>query len=86
MKRYTEYHAGVAVIKDKTNMKEAMQRFAELEERATPKEPMRINEKMGIRYADVYRCPNCKRAFSGTGIWKYCYHCGQRFDWVDDRA
>lgn len=47
MKRYTEYHAGVAVIKDKTNMKEAMQRFAELEERATPKEPMRINEEMG---------------------------------------
>lgn len=47
MKRYTEYHAGVAVIKDKTNMKEAMQRFAELEERATPKEPMRINEETG---------------------------------------
>lgn len=47
MKRYTEYHAGVAVIKDKTNMKEAMQRFAELEERATPKEPVRIDNAMG---------------------------------------
>ena len=86
MKRYTEYHAGVAVIKDKTNMKEAMQRFAELEERATPKEPMRINEEMWIRYADVYRCPNCKMAFSGMGIEKYCYHCGQRFDWGDCNA
>lgn len=45
-----------------------------------------LNEEMGIRYADVYRCPNCKRAFSGMGIGKYCYHCGQRFDWGDDRA
>ncbi len=37
MERYTEYHAGVPVLKDKDRMKEAMARFAELEELATPK-------------------------------------------------
>lgn len=30
--RYTEYHAGVAVIKDKALLKEAMQKLAELED------------------------------------------------------
>lgn len=83
MKRFTEYHAGVPVLKDKSMMKEAMARFAELEERATPKEPMRIDDAVGERYTDCYRCPICKRAFSGTGIAKYCYHCGQRLDWGD---
>ena len=32
MERFTEYHAGVPVLKDKDRMKEAMARFAELEE------------------------------------------------------
>lgn len=30
--RYTEYHAGVAVIKDKNILKEAMRKLAELED------------------------------------------------------
>lgn len=30
--RYTEYHGGVAVIKDRTKHKEAMQKLAELED------------------------------------------------------
>lgn len=30
--RYTEYHTGVAVIKDKTLLKEAMAKLAELED------------------------------------------------------
>lgn len=30
--RYTEYHAGVAVIKDKSLLKEAMAKLAELED------------------------------------------------------
>lgn len=30
MERYTEYHVGVPVLKDKTKMKEAMARFAGL--------------------------------------------------------
>lgn len=30
--RYTEYHAGVAVIKDKALLKEAMQKLATLED------------------------------------------------------
>lgn len=32
MERLTEYHAGVAVIKDKTRQKEAMAKLAKLEE------------------------------------------------------
>lgn len=30
--RYTEYHAGVAIIKDKNLLKEAMQKLAQLED------------------------------------------------------
>ena len=57
MERYTEYHAGVPVLKDKDRMKEAMARFAEREERDTAKKPELIN---GIAV-----CPKC-----GTkGLW-----------------
>lgn len=80
MERYTEYHAGVPVLKDKTKMKEAMSRFAELEERDTPKKPIK-EEDSGIRYTDSYRCPNCGKGFTGIGIASFCYHCGQRLDW-----
>lgn len=40
--RYTEYHNGVAVIKDKNLMKEAMAKLAELEERDERKECLEI--------------------------------------------
>lgn len=38
-------------------------------------------DKSEIRYTDSYRCPNCGRNFSGTGIADHCYHCGQKLDW-----
>ena len=37
----------------------------------------------GYRYTDTYRCPNCGGNFTGTGIAKYCYHCGQKLDWSE---
>ncbi len=80
MERFTEYHAGVPVLKDKTKMKEAMARFAELEERDTAKKAIK-EEDSGIRYTDSYRCRNCGKGFTGIGIASFCYHCGQRLDW-----
>ena len=70
MKRYTEYHAGVAVIKDKTNMKEAMQRFAELEERATPKEPVRIDNAMGGKVHRLLPLPELREGIFRNGNCK----------------
>lgn len=94
--RYTEYHAGVAVIKDKSRHKETMQQLAayedigldpeqvqELKERGTAKSPIKTTDKTGIRYTDSYRCPNCGGNFTGTGIADFCYHCGQRLDWSE---
>lgn len=34
-----------------------------------------------IRYTEIYRCPSCNGTFSGRGLVKYCYHCGQKIDW-----
>lgn len=70
MERYIEYHAGVPVLKDKTRMKEAMARFAELEERDTAKKPELIN---GIAV-----CQEC----GAKVLWCYnfCCCCGQKID------
>ena len=54
---------------------------AAMEERI-PKKPIK-NRKQEIRYTSAYSCPNCGRSFTGTGIAKYCYHCGQALDWSD---
>lgn len=54
----------------------------ELKERDTAKEPI-IAGDWGIRYTDGYVCPNCDRNFTGTGVAKFCYHCGQRIKWED---
>lgn len=47
-----------------------------------PKKPVHIGGD-GIRYTDLYRCPNCGQGFTGTGIADYCYHCGQKLDWSE---
>lgn len=44
-----------------------------------PRKPVHIGGD-GIRYTDLYRCPNCGQGFSGTGIADYCYHCGQKLE------
>ena len=39
------------------------------------------DEEAKVRYTEVYHCPACGGAFSGTGIAQYCYHCGQALLW-----
>ena len=56
----------------------------ELAERNAPNKPIKMNDETVIRYTDAYRCPNCGKSFSGTGIADYCYHCGQRLDWSEE--
>lgn len=49
MKRYTEYHGGVAVIKDKTKHKETMAKMAAYEDTGlTPQEINRLSKAMEL--------------------------------------
>ena len=43
-----------------------------------PKKPLKSDRK--VRYCEVFECQNCGLEFSGR-IIKYCYRCGQAFDW-----
>lgn len=52
-------------------------------EKQMPKRPEKASGK-GIRYTDTFRCPSCGGSFSGTGIAKFCYHCGQALWWMED--
>lgn len=52
-------------------------------EKQIPKKPIKTNNETGIRYTDSFRCPNCGRSFSGTGIASFCYHCGQALRWEE---
>ena len=52
-------------------------------EKQIPKKPVKT-ETEGYRFTDTYKCPACARDFSGTGIARYCYHCGQALDWSED--
>lgn len=54
----------------------------ELKERDTAKAPIKDSDS-GIRYTDDYICPNCRKHFTGTGIAKFCYHCGQKLKWEE---
>lgn len=49
-------------------------------EKRKAKQPQKVKESR-IRYTDGYICPSCGGGFTGTGIAKYCYHCGQAIDW-----
>lgn len=51
-------------------------------EKQIPKKPIK-SEKQVIRYVNTYCCPICKLRFTGTGIAKWCYHCGQKLDWSE---
>lgn len=80
MKRFTEYHAGVPVLKNKDRMKEAMTRLAELEELATPKKvKMTVSKVFAVGM--IGHCPNCGGTLRGS--MKHCDHCGQRLDGGD---
>lgn len=34
-------------------------------------------------YTTIYRCPSCKQLFAGKEVTKYCFKCGQKFDWEE---
>ena len=93
--RYTEYHAGKAVIKDRKLLPGAMEKLAAyentgekitaLKERDTEKAP-EIHEN---KRSSVYTCPSCnlvlinkdeKGWFCGEH-YKFCPDCGQRIKW-----
>ena len=54
---------------------------AEAAEKDTPMEPIRTEEL--FCYTETYKCPRCSKEFQGTGIARYCYHCGQRLKWEE---
>ena len=80
-----EYYAGLsgkeACIKA---IEDACVLAVEALKKQIPKKPIHICVD-GIRYIDSYRCPNCQGAFTGTGIARYCHHCGQDIDWEADK-
>lgn len=64
------------------NFIKACDRAIQALEKQIPKKPIK-SEKQVIRYVNTYCCPICKLGFTGTGIAKWCYHCGQKLDWSD---
>ena len=52
-------------------------------EKQIPKKPIK-SKKQVVRYVNTYCCPTCNLKFTGTGIAKWCYHCGQKLDWGDE--
>lgn len=53
-------------------------------EKQIPRKPIK-SEKQVVRYVNTYYCPTCNLGFTGTNIAKHCYHCGQKFDWSDEK-
>lgn len=51
-------------------------------EKQIPQKPL-PEERENLRYIFSYRCPQCKKAFSGKDVANYCYHCGQKLDWSE---
>ncbi len=62
--------------------KEAAKIAIQALEKQIPKKPIK-SEKQVIRYVNTYCCPICK-GLMGTGIAKWCYHCGQKLDWSEE--
>lgn len=52
-------------------------------EKQIPEKPIKTNDETGIRYTDSFRCSNCGKGFTGTGIASFCYHCGQALNWEE---
>lgn len=78
-----EYYAGFNAEKARLKaVEDACVVACEALEKQIPKKPVHIGGD-GIRYTDLYRCPNCGQGFTGTGIADYCYHCGQKLDWSE---
>lgn len=65
------------------SLNEALDMALQALEKQIPKKPSK-SEKQVIRYVNTYYCPICKLGFTGTGIAKWCYHCGQKLDWSNE--
>lgn len=89
--RYTEYHAGKAVIKDRKLLPGAMEKLAayentdlapeqimELKERDTAKDP-EIHEN---KFSDTYVCPNCNLVFINKD--EKGWYCGKHYKFCPD--
>lgn len=88
--RYTEYHCGVAVIKDKRRHKETMQQLSAYEDTGlTPEQVQQLKDrdtaKNPITYSGTNRanCPICGATVRGISkpFGEFCGKCGQRLDW-----
>ena len=94
MERLTEYHGGKAVIKDKSELGQAMEKLAkyenveeqvqELKERDTAKKLVKTRKLKDFN-GNVCRvfgeCPNC--GCDVNSMMKFCDECGQRLDWSE---
>ena len=86
--RYTEYHAGKAVIKDSKLLPGAMEKLAAYENTGlTPEQIMRLKERDAAKDPEVfdgywYKCPTCGK-YAGGLKGNFCHVCGQRLKWED---
>lgn len=55
----------------------------ECREAVKKQEPKKVIKDSEISkwYVDVHFCPSCGKLFTGIEKLKYCYHCGQKFQW-----
>lgn len=53
-------------------------------EKQIAKKPIKIENQV-VRYVNTYYCPTCELGITGTNIAKWCYHCGQKIDWSDEK-
>lgn len=81
--RYTEYHNGVAVIKDKALLKEAMAKLAKYEDavEALEKQILKKPIEHETKFAPIYECPSC--GYIDVYGQEHCDNCGQRLDWSE---
>ena len=86
--RYTEYHAGKAVIKDRKLLPGAMEKLAAYENtRLIPEQIMGLKERDAAKDPEVfdgywYKCPTCGK-YAGGLKGNFCHVCGQRLKWED---
>ena len=86
--RYTEYHAGKAVIKDRKLLPGAMEKLAAYENTGlTPGQIMELKERDTAKDPEEfdghwYKCPTCGK-YAGGLKGNFCHVCGQRLKWED---
>ncbi len=69
-------------VLDAPGLKKGLEMAKEALEKQIPKKPI-ISEEQHIRYVTTFECPACNGKFTGFGVAKYCYRCGQAIDWSE---